>query len=381
MTVSAIAPSLTATIEDVAREADVSVATVSRVLNGSDHVRDKTRHKVLDAAQRLGYVMNQQARRLAGGKSHVIGLLVRDLSTGYIGEIIRGIDDELAGADYDLMLHTAHAAHRRNIDETEQVVALTRGLADGLLLVLPRNPGAYLESLRQRNFPHVLIDHQGINDQSPSVGATNRKGAYDATRYLIELGHRRIGFITGTLDLGCARARLEGYKAALADASIRVEAELVREGDFHQPEGYACAKALLSLTDPPTAIFASNDVMAFGAMEATRDAGLRIPDDVSIIGFDDIPQSDNVNPPLTTVRQPLEQMGRTAARMLIECIAQGKVCEQQIELPTELVIRASCQARVGQSTQPLSRMPRLSATSAQSRRGRRPIRKRTSEPA
>lgn len=333
------------TIEDVARAAKVSDATVSRVFNNNVHVSEKTRERVLKAAARLGYVMNQQARRLAGGKSHVVGLLVRDLSTGYIGEIIRGAGDELAEADYDLMLHTMH---RRKMDEAQHVAALVRGLADGLLLILPRNPGAYLESLRQRNFPHVLIDHQGISDGSsdgsPSVGATNRRGACDATRYLIELGHQRIGFITGTLDLGCARDRLHGYKAALTRARIKFDPELVRQGDFHQPEGYLHAKALLSLPQPPTAIFASNDVMAFGAMEAARERGLNIPGDVSVIGFDDIPQAMNVHPALTTVRQPLAHMGQAAARMLLARIANPRLPAECIELPTELIVRGSCAA-------------------------------------
>jgi LacI family transcriptional regulator len=329
-----------ATIEDVAREADVSVATVSRVINGNEHVRPKTRQKVLDAAQRLGYVMNQQAKRLAGGRSHVIGLLVPGLNTGYIGEVVIGIDDELANASYDLMLYTTH----RRTDEAAQIAALTRGLADGLLLVLPRNPGAYGAMLRQRGFPHVLIDHQGIKDISPAVAATNERGSYDATRYLINLGHRRIGFITGNMDLGCAQDRLAGYRRALDEHAIAFASELVWQGDFHQPEGYSGAQALLSLSEPPTAILASNDVMAFGVMEAARDRGLRIPDDVSIVGFDDIPQAANVNPPLTTVRQPLRQMGTEAARLLLKRIGDPKLPDECIELPTELVVRCSTMA-------------------------------------
>jgi LacI family transcriptional regulator len=277
---------------------------------------------------------------LAGGRSHVIGLLVRDLSTSYIGEIIRGIDDELASAGYDLMLYTTH----RRTDEAGQIAALTRGLADGLLLVLPRNPGAYGATLRQRDFPHVLIDHQGIKDTSPAVAATNEQGSCAATRYLIGLGHRRIGFITGNMDMGCAQDRLAGYRQALKAHDLSFAPELVWHGDFHQPEGYAGAQALLSLPDPPTAIFASNDVMAFGVMEAARDRGLRIPDDISIIGFDDIPQAASVNPPLTTVRQPLRQMGGEAARLLLKRINDSKFPDECIELPTELVVRCSTAA-------------------------------------
>ena len=327
------------TIVDVAREAGVSYATVSRVINNKGYINPETREKVLRAVTKLGYVVNQQARSLAGGRSQVVGLVVRDLGTSYIGEIIHGIDEELANASYDLMLYTTH---RRKIRESTYVATLTQGLADGLLLVLPREPGAYIETLRRRGFPYVLIDHQGIDETGPSVGATNRRGGYDATRYLIELGHRRIGFITGSLDLGCSIDRMAGYHAALTEFGLPTDPGLIREGDFMQPAGYTGARELLALPHRPTAIFASNDVSAFGVMEAARDCGLRIPEDISIVGFDDIPQASHVNPPLTTVRQPLEQMGRVATRMLLETIADRQRPAARVELPTELVIRASC---------------------------------------
>lgn len=326
------------TIIDVAHEAGVSYATVSRVINNLDHVRPDKRERVLRAMTRLGYTPNQQARSLAGGRSQIIGLVVRDLGTGYIGEIVRGIDDELAAAQYDMMLYTTH---RRKTKESVYVTSLAQGMTDGLLLVLPENIETYLQTLRQRRFPFVLIDHQGTGETESAVGATNRQGGYDATQYLIKLGHRRIGFITGSLDLGCARDRLAGYKAALTDWGLSIDPALIQEGDFQQPRGFACAQALLSLLDRPTGIFASNDVMTFGVMEAVRDRGLRIPDDVSIIGFDDIPQAASVYPPLTTIRQPLAEMGATATRMLLELINNPDQPAQRIELPTELIVRAS----------------------------------------
>ena len=327
------------TIVDVAREAGVSYTTVSRVVNGKANVKPETRERVLMAMTRLGYVADQRARSLAGGRSQVIGLLVHDLGTSYIGEVIRGIDAELAPVQYDLLLYTTH---RRKTRESAYVVALTRGLADGLLLVLPRDPGAYLQTLRQHHFPHVLIDHRGVDEVTPAVAAANRQGAYRATEYLIELGHRRIGFITGAIDQMCAQDRLEGYRSALVDHGLTYASELVYEGNFLQPLGYAGARALLELPDPLTAIFASNDVSAFGVMEAVWEQGLRIPDDVSVVGFDDIPQAAHVHPPLTTVRQPLEEMGRTATRMLLEYIKDPQRPIERVELPTELVIRETC---------------------------------------
>jgi LacI family transcriptional regulator len=327
------------TIFDVAREANVSYSTVSRVINNKGVSADK-RERVLRTMAELGYVANLQARSLAGGKSHIIGLLVHSLTVEYFGEIARGVDDELAAAQYDLMLYTTH---RRKGRESAYVTRLTRNLVDGLLLVLPRNAEAYLETLRHRRFPSVLVDHQGLSFDVPSVGATNWQGGYDGTRYLSELGHRRIGFITGDMTLGCARDRLAGYQKALRDAGLPIDPTLIREGDFLQPQGFACANELLDLAQPPTAIFASNDVSAFGVMEAVRNRGLRIPDDVSILGFDDIPQAAQVYPSLTTVRQPLAEMGRTAVQLLFTYINEPDAAIKRIELPTELIIRQSCQ--------------------------------------
>ena len=218
------APEQATTIFDVARMAGVSYATVSRVLNNKDHVKPETRTAVLEAAAQLGYVASPQARSLAGGLSQIIGLLVQRFDSAYIWEIIRGIDTELDAAQYDLMLYTTH---RRKPKELAYVTALARGLVDGLLLLLPRDPQAYLESLRRQRFPYVLIDHQGIGDYARSVGATNWQGAYDAARYLTTLGHRRIGFITGVLDLGCSVDRLAGYQAALREAGLPADPALI----------------------------------------------------------------------------------------------------------------------------------------------------------
>jgi LacI family transcriptional regulator len=328
------------TIMDIAAEAGVSYATVSRVVNNHTYVKLETRERVLQAMSRLGYVVNRQARSLAGGKSQVIGLLVPHLCSGYIGEIIRGIDAEVGLAGYDLVLYTTN----RPEAESTFIAKLAQGMIDGLLLVLPRNPAAFLETLRQRQFPFVLIDHQGIDDQDPAVRATNWQGAFNATEYLIKLGHKRIGFITGAMNLGCARDRLAGYQAALKIHHTPFDQGLVYEGDFYQPNGYTGAKRLLENPVRPTAIFASNDVMAMGVMEAVREHGLRVPQDVSVMGFDDIPQAAQLHPALTTVRQPLEQMGRVATQMLLDLLSHPDAQQKRVELPTELIIRDSCQS-------------------------------------
>lgn len=326
------------TIVDVAAEAGVSFGTVSRVINNDVHVRAETRQRVLDTMSKLKFVANRQARSLAGGKSNIIGLLVPDLGTGYIGEIIRGIDAELGDSGYDLMLYTTH---RKPAKEVGYVTNLVQGMVDGILLVLPRNPIDYIDLLTEKNFPFVLIDHQGTGEECPSIGATNWQGAYNATNYLIRLGHRRIGFITGSLDLGAAVDRLDGFKAALRTNRIPILPELIHEGTFAQLDGYTGASYFLTLKKPPSAIFASNDVMAMAAMDAVRERGMRIPEDISIIGFDDIPQASLIRPSLTTIRQPLEQMGRIAAQMLFEILRNPDHKYKRVELPTELIVRDS----------------------------------------
>jgi len=329
------------TIIDVAAQAHVSYGTVSRVINNDVHVKPETRDRVLKTMQSLGYVANRQARSLAGGSTNSIGVLVPDLGTGYIGEIIRGIDAELGLSDIDLILYTTH---RTASKEANYVANLARGMVDGLLLVLPRSPADFIGALTQRDFPFVLIDHQGIGQDCPAVGATNWQGGFTATEYLIKLGHQQIGFITGWMDLGCALDRLDGYRSALRTNHIPEEPKLIYEGSFFQPDGFTGASTLLNLTDPPTAIFASNDVMAMGVMDAVRYKGLRVPEDISVIGFDDIPQASLIRPALTTIRQPLEKMGRVATQMLLELLKQPQKKAGRIELPTDLIVRDSCQA-------------------------------------
>jgi LacI family transcriptional regulator len=327
------------TIKDIAREAGVSYSTVSRVVNNFEHIKPETRERVLMAMTRLGYVANQQARSLVGGRSQVVGLLIHAFDSPYIGLIIEGIDVAVAEAQYDLMLYTTH---RRKARESTFVTSLARGLADGLLLVLPRDTEAYLDTLGRQGTPFVLVDYKPESSDIPAVCATNFEGAYDAMTYLLELGHRRIGFITGDMETGSANERLRGYRASLADWNIPFDPDLTYQGNFFQLSGLQGANHLLSLDSPPTAIFASNDIMAFGGYEAIRARGLRIPQDVSVIGFDDIPQAAQLHPGLTTVRQPLVEMGRRATEMLLRWIDDEEQRPGYVELPVELVVRDSC---------------------------------------
>jgi LacI family transcriptional regulator len=332
------------TIKDVARASGVSCATVSRVLSGYEFVRETTHNRVMEAVEHLGYVANLQARSLASGRSQIIGLLVPNLDNGYVGTITQGIDQELALTNYDAMLYTSH---RHPGKESFYVSAIANGLTEGLLLIAPLVPTAYLDALRGQHLPYVLIDQTDATENSNVVEATNWQGAYEATCYLNRLGHTRIAFITGSLAVRSAVDRLEGYKAALVDCDIPAREELIIEGDYQQQTGYEITKSLLQgVEPPPTAIFASNDLSAFGAMDAARECGLRIPDDISITGFDDTPQASFVYPKLTTVRQPLEQMGRVAVKMLLAQIEDLSRPPQRVALATQLVIRDSC-GRIG----------------------------------
>ncbi len=325
---------------DVAHAAGVSDATVSRVLSGYEFVRESTRNRVMEAVERLGYVANLQARTLAGGRSRIIGLLVPNLGNSYIGTIARGIDQALEHANYDLLLYTSH---RHPSKESLYVSAITNGLTEGLLLIAPLVPAAYLDALREKNFPYVLIDQVDDTADSPVVESTNWQGAYEATRYLIQLNHTRIAFIKGTLAVRSAVDRLHGFKAAMKDCGIPVSEELIIDGDFLPQPSYESTKRLLQSVNPlPTAIFASNDLSAFGAIDAIRECGLHIPDDISIVGFDDIPQASIVYPKLTTVRQPLEEMGQVAVKLLLERIEDQTLPPQRVTLETEFVIRDSC---------------------------------------
>ena len=337
------------TIMDVAREVGVSYSTVSRVINNFEYVHPKTREKVLEAIARLGYVANQQARSLAGGRSQVIGLLVPEIGNTYIGMVMRGIDAELAAAQYDLMLYTTH---HRQIKESLYVAALTRGVTDGLLLLVPRNSEAYIESLYQRQFPYVVIDHQGFDDYSPAVVGTNWQGAFDATEYLLNLGHCRIGHVAGDQRLSAGVERLSGYRAALEKHHVPYDPALVIEGNFNQAASTQAALTLLGLPKLPTAIFAANDTSALGVLEAIRSRGLRVPEDISLIGFDDIPEAASTHPALTTVRQPLEDMGRIATRMLLKAIAEGQLSSERVVVQTELIVRQSCRPLVDEDASP-----------------------------
>lgn len=333
---------LQVTIADVAKLAQVSKMSVSRVLNGQTGVSELTRQRIIEAVGQLGYVPNP-AVRTRSDATKMIALLIPDIATTYMGEIVRGVSSAAERLNYGLMLYTqGNIGSVNHAERTSYYLSLlSNNMVDGVLMVVPLDYEVIVNDLKAHDLTYVIIDHHNGTDNEPSVTATNRKGVLDAMRHLLALGHRRIGFITGRMDMACSHDRLQGYKDGLAEVGLPFDAELVCEGDFFQPTGFRQAQSLLQLPDSPTAIIASNDVMAFGVMDAAKANGLIVGRDLSIVGFDDIFMASQVYPPLTTIRQPMADMGADAFELLVALVQGRKVLTMRRELPTELIIRES----------------------------------------
>ncbi len=335
-------PPARVTLAEVAAAAHVSMMTVSRVLNGHPGVASDTRARVERVIADNGFVRNRAARALKRGRTGIIDLVVPHLDSAYILEIMRGVEETLGSSAFRCAVSTTQREDRA---ERQALARIADGGSDGALLVLARGQSSRLDHLRRRRIPVVVVDHRGeLDADTPAVGATNWSGAYQATTYLLSLGHRRIAHINGPGSIGCSRARRSGYHAALDAAGLSVEPAFMREADFYREGGYQAACALLDLPVPPTAIFAGNDMQAMGVYAALRERDLSVPGDVSVVGFDDIPVAAMVSPPLTTVRQPLAEMGRIAAHMLLTLLDGASLPSQRVELATALIVRGSCAA-------------------------------------
>jgi LacI family transcriptional regulator len=328
------------TLAAVAAEAGVSLPTVSKVVNGRPDVAPDTRARVERLLGEFDY-QRPGARRMArrGRRSGLIDLIFNGLDSPWAVEILRGVEDWCAG-------HATGAAVSAVRHGSARPASWTSTLAshdtEGVILVTSELTAPQLRQMRGEGIPLVVVDPVNLPDPDlPSVGTTNWAGGLAATEHLISLGHERIGVIAGPPDYLCNRARLDGYRTALDRAQLPFRAEYARHGDFQHEGGFIRARELLGLPEPPTAIFAGNDQQALGVYEAARQLGLRVPQDLSVIGFDDLPVARWVSPPLTTVRQPLAEMGRTAAAMLGDLIEGRPLNSRRVELTTELVVRES----------------------------------------
>ncbi len=330
------APRRRATLAAIAAEAGVSLPTVSKVVNGRPDVAPQTRARV---ERLLGELRYQRPGGRRGRRVGLIDLIFNGLDSPWAVEILRGVEDYCA-------LHAMGAAVSSVRHGSARPASWTSALAshdtDGVILVTSELTMPELDQVREESIPLVVVDPANMPDPDvPSVGATNWAGGLAATDHLLGLGHVRIAAITGPADYLCSRARADGYRSALERAGARFDPGLVRHGDFQHEGGFLCGGELLDLTTPPTAIFAGSDQQALGVYEAARQRGLRIPEDLSVVGFDDLPAARWVSPPLTTVRQPLADMGRVAAEMLENLIDGVPLRSQRVELSTELIVRES----------------------------------------
>jgi DNA-binding LacI/PurR family transcriptional regulator len=324
-------------IKDVAQRAGVSISTVSRTLNNTDYpVRPETRKRVLDAAKELGFRPNDLARGLISSKSRTIGLIIPDISNPYYPELSLGVESTAAKHGYSVVFCNTG----RSVEKLEEYVdVLLQKRADGIILAGGGTQSKQASQvLTDFDLAVALVGRHNL--PFPSVQINNRKAAKEATDHLLELGHRRVAFISGPLNLTSVQDRLIGYREALEEHGLEPDDRLVREGNFEARSGYSAAMTLLQGEPRPTAIFAANDRMAISVISAAIDLGLNVPRDLSVVGFDDTILASQIRPALTTVAVPAYEMGTSAVELLLSTLA-GKECPQTVWLSAELIVRQS----------------------------------------
>jgi LacI family transcriptional regulator len=317
--------------------------TVSRVINGAENVRPETRAKVLEAIRELSYYPNAAARALTRNRSYVLEILIPHedyfYSAEYFSELIFGIEKVVHDSDYNLIFNTYDPG-----EGAEYAVLYKQRKVDGLLIVAPASNDSTIAKLHQESIPFVLVNGRVDDLEVSFVDVDNAAGAFQAVQYLYDLGHRRIGIVTGNLLVVNARHRLQGYLDFLSAHGFPEAEQWIFHGNWSEQSGYAGFSHLVNLKDPPSAIFCSNDLMAIGAMRAAADMGVEIPETVSIVGYDDIRLSSFVNPRLTTIHQPIDLVGKTAAELLLRLVSGQQEHPRQVTLQPELVVRKSCEA-------------------------------------
>lgn len=328
------------TIKDIARRVGVSPSVVSRALNNKYGVKESTRKMIVQVAEEMGYHPNAAARTLVTRRTMTIGVIMADISEPFYSGIIKGLEFVASESGYTLLFSNSYESLEQS-RVVQKMVDAQR--VDGMIIVGSNvKERAYISGLVDRGIPFVAIERNFDDPRMNCIWVDNVMGGYIATKHLIDCGHTRIAHITGTLDVEVAADRLKGYRKALNEAGIPFAPNLVVQGTFVWQTGYSAMKTLLETGPLCTAVFVSNDSMAFGALQAIAEEGLSVPHDISVVGFDDLQFSSLTNPPLTTVRQPRYEIGRDAARILVSCLDQPdrkegtKVC-----YPPELVVRKS----------------------------------------
>lgn len=321
------------TIHDVAREAGVSVATVSKVINGRDGIAAATSERVMKVVDDLGYASSLVATSMRKGRTQVIGVLLADFEP-FALQVMRGISEALHDTEYDILAYAGSISPGDHIGwERRSLSRLAGTLIDGAIIITPT------VTLPQSSVPVVALDpHTGVNTTA-TIDTDNFGGAKVATEHLLSLGHTKIAHLRGRSDLESAQQREAGYREALSNAGLSVHEEYVRDGGYHAFESREATQELLALAERPTAIFAANDLSALASLEVAQQAGVRVPEELSIIGFDDIPEAANASPAITTIHQPLVEMGASAVHSLLAML-RGEDGES-VRMPTSLVIRSS----------------------------------------
>jgi DNA-binding LacI/PurR family transcriptional regulator len=327
------------TAKEVAERAGVSVASVSRALSGARGVREPIRLRILEAAQELSYRPNRAARDLRVRSSRAVGVLIPDIENPFFTSLVCGIEDVLGKTDYSLLL----ASYNEDPSQEERRLEVFRAEGvRGLIFAASRAPSSLYTDLGKEGMALVAVSRDVARLPVDHVFVANQDGAHAATSHLIQLGHRRIGMINGPLAVTTARDRQAGYEQALREAGISIEEELVVHCDFNQAGGYSGMQQLLALPSPPTAIFAGSNFLTLGALHAIHERHLKIPDQIAIVGFDEMPWAISLRPPLTTVAQPAFDVGRTAAELLIARVREPGLPRRQVVLETKLIVRSSC---------------------------------------
>jgi LacI family transcriptional regulator len=328
---------MSTTIRDVAEQANVSVATVSRVLNESDSVRAETKAQVLDAVEALDYLPNEAARSLRTQKTRTVGVLLPNMHGEFFAQVTRGLDQRASEDGHHVLVSNSHTDET----EAESVIQSLLGRVEGLIILWPRLDIEFLETLVPDDLPIVLLSTSVDTARFRTLSFDNRSGTYAAVEHLAEHDHERVAILTGGGDNFDAQERLAGYRDAVADLGLVADPALEIEGDFTQEAGRSAVDRLRDLPAPPTALFASNDSMALGVLRGMHEVGLRVPDDLALIGFDDIPTARYAAPSLTTVRAPALEMGRRAVDTLLKASMSSPLPAHQT-LATRLVCRESC---------------------------------------
>ncbi|MBK8023108.1 MAG: LacI family DNA-binding transcriptional regulator [Chloroflexi bacterium] len=327
------------TIQDVAELAGVAAITVSRVINNKGYVREETRRKVAEAIAELGYVPNTLARGLRVKQTKTIALILTDITNPFFTILARGVEDVANQAGFSVFLCNTDESEAKQM---EYLRALLQRQVDGILLVPARSTNVPIDLIRNQGAEVVVIDRRIPYSQVDVIRCESVSSSYRLVTHLLELGHRRIAILTGPREVSTAEDRVAGYRAALADASIAFDEQYVTYGRYSQESGYEMALELLKLAPSPTALFASNNFIATGAVRAVESAGLRIPEDISIVTFDDMPETLVTKPFFTAIAQPSYEMGQQAAQLLLKRISGEKVGDfQEMILPTRLMIRTS----------------------------------------